>query len=165
MGTLLVGRGNKGDANDTRAVATHRKARHKYNVVETFEAGIVLAGGEVKSLRAGRASLEGSFARPRRGELYLLEAQIMPYTHAGPVVLDPRRPRKLLLKRREIRRLSARVEQRGFTLVPLKIYFRRGWAKVELALCTGKTFGDKREAVKAAEAKRHLARARLQKRR
>ena len=143
-----------------RAAVRNRKARHQYTFVERFEAGIALKGAEVKSLREGRASLEGSFARPRGGEIYLIDAQIQPYANATIDRLDPRRPRKLLLHKREIRRLIMKASQRGYTLVPVSIYFKRGLAKVELALCTGRTHGDKRQAMKEAETKRRIARAR-----
>ena len=144
-----------------KTVARNRKARYQYAILERFEAGIELKGAEVKSLREGQASLEGSFARPQGSEIFLLDAQINPYANAAPGGLDPRRPRKLLLRRREINRLAAQVRQKGFTLVPLSIYFARGLAKVELALCTGKTHGDKRQAMKEAEVKRRLAAARV----
>lgn len=141
-------------------VVRHRKARHKYAVLDRLEVGIVLTGGEVKSLREGTASLEGAFAYPRGRELFLIEAQIQPYSHQVAGLHDPRRPRKLLLHRRQIDKLIAKVAQKGCTLVPLSIYFVRGRAKVELALCTGKTGTDKRRDLKEAEAKRNLARVR-----
>jgi len=129
-------------------VVTNRKARRDFNIVDTFEAGIVLKGYEVKSLRAGMASLEGSYARVVNGEVVLIGVYIKPYERAGYEEIDPRRKRKLLLKRHEIRRLYGQTAERGFTLVPLRIYFNdRGIAKIEIGLCHGKKAYDKKEAL------------------
>lgn len=161
MGKRGQTRKSKGDGETGRkTVVRNRRARHQYRVLDTFEAGIELKGAEVKSLRAGSASLEGSFAQGWGGEIFLVDAQINPYSHDAVGRLEPRRRRKLLLHRREIRRLIDKSNQRGFTMVPLSIYFARGKAKVELALCAGKTHGDKRQAMKEADVKRQIDRAR-----
>jgi SsrA-binding protein len=139
-------------ASGRQAVASNRRARYDYEILETFEAGIVLAGPEVKSLRAGRANLRESFAVARRGEIFLQKLHISPYepaTRANPA--DPLRDRKLLLKRAEIAKLAGRVEERGLTLVPLSIYFKDGRAKVELALARGRHTYDKRAALRERE--------------
>jgi SsrA-binding protein len=142
-----------GDGGGT--VVTNRKARHQYTILETVEAGIELRGSEVKSLRAGQASLAGAYARPRGNDLYLVDAQINQYPNAHERI-DPTRPRRLLLHRRQIDKLTARTQQKGYTVVPLRLYFKDGWAKVELALATGRTYEDKRQALKEADAKRRM---------
>ena len=147
-------------ADDLRVVATNRKARHDYHILETIEAGIVLLGPEVKSLRAGRVSLSDAYARMQEGEAYLLNLHISPYDPATRFNADPRRRRKLLLHRREIRRLTGKTEERGLTLVALRIYFRRGVAKVELALARGKRQYDKRQSLARKDARREVERAR-----
>ena len=114
-------------------VATNRKARHEYDILETFEAGLVLKGPEVKSLREGKVGFQDAFGRVERGEVWLYSLHISPYEQANRYNQDPLRPRKLLLNKREIRNLVGSVEEKGLTLVPLKIYFRRGYAKVTLA--------------------------------
>jgi SsrA-binding protein len=121
-----------------RAVATNRRARHDYHIEETFEAGIVLTGPEVKSLRAGRASLAEAYGRVTDGELWVENLHIAPYSHAAERSYDPRRLRKLLLHRAEIDRLMGKTQERGLTLIPLRLYFRRGLAKLELGLGRGK---------------------------
>ncbi|MBA2848431.1 SsrA-binding protein SmpB [Thermosulfuriphilus ammonigenes] len=143
-----------------KIVCQNRKARHTYNIEETFEAGIALRGPEVKSLREGRANINEAFARIVNGEVYLYNAHISPYPHAHDVaLLDPTRTRKLLLHRHEIRRLLGKVKERGYTLVPLKIYFNpRGLAKVELALAKGKKLHDRRETIRRREEERDLRR-------
>ena len=142
------------------AVARNRKARHDYLIEETFEAGIVLTGTEVKSLRQGRATITESFAGDKEGELYLLNTYIPEYEAGGGLFNhEPRRPRKLLLHNREIRKLVAAIRRDGMTLVPLSVYFNdRGMAKVELALARGKHRYDKRAAVKDRDWKRQKAR-------
>ncbi|HDG97957.1 MAG: SsrA-binding protein [Deltaproteobacteria bacterium] len=138
-------------------VCQNRKARHDYHIEEVIEAGIELLGPEVKSLREGRASLVDSYAKIKRGEVFLYNMHITPYAHAGHVNLDPRRPRRLLLKKREIKRLIGKTEEKGFTLIPTKVYFSpKGWAKVELALAKGKRKYDKRKAIKERELKREM---------
>lgn len=137
-------------------VLENRKARHDYEILETYEAGIALKGSEVKSLREGRVDFTGSFARFQDGELYLENLYIAPYEKGSYFNPDPRRPRKLLLHKHELKKLRGRVEQKGLTLVPLKIYFNeRGWAKVLLGLGRGrkayeKRREDKKEAVRRA---------------
>jgi len=129
-----------------QVVASHRKARQFYEILEVFEAGLSLAGPEVKSLREGRASLDGCFGRHEAEELFLFNFYIPPYkfnTASGS--LDPRRTRKLLMKRSEIHRIARTLQTKGFTLVPLEVYFRRGWAKVALALARGKKGPDRRD--------------------
>jgi SsrA-binding protein len=144
---------------EEKVVATNRKARHLYHVLETHEAGLVLVGPEVKSLRAGRANLVDAYARIRRGECFLANAHISPYDQAGRENPDPRRERKLLLHKPEIRRLQGKLNERGFTLVPLRLYFKQGRAKVELALVKGKRQVDKRETIRKREEERSLRRA------
>ncbi|HHT71129.1 MAG: SsrA-binding protein SmpB [bacterium] len=141
-------------------VTTNRKARYDYFILETYEAGLALVGTEVKSLRAGRASLRDSYARAENGELILYNMHISPYQQGGYVNHEPRRPRKLLLRKNEIRKLAAMIQEKGLTLVPLKVYFNeRGWAKVELALARGKKSYDKRDDLAARDAKREIERA------
>lgn len=146
-------------ADEHKLIATNRRARHEYEVLERVEAGIVLQGPEVKSLRAGKASLTDSYASFRRGEAWLHHLHISPYPQAGRENPDPKRDRKLLLHQKEIARLEGRVAERGLTLVPLSLYFRAGRAKVELALARGRRTHDKREAIRARESDRELARA------
>lgn len=142
-----------------RTVVANRRARHDYHLEETYEAGLQLLGSEVKSLRAGRASLQDAYAKVRGGELWLVNLHISPYEQAGPFNHDPLRPRKLLLHKAEIRRLVGKVKERGYTLIPLRVYFRRGLAKVELALARGKKQFDKRADIRKREAERQIARA------
>lgn len=144
---------------DGRVVAENRKARYNYHLEETLEAGIALVGTEVKSLREGRANIAESYAEVRGGEVWLVNAHIPEYTHGNIHNHEPRRPRKLLLKRREIKRLTGAVERRGYTLVPLKLYFNdRGIAKLLLALAKGKRAVDKREDIKKRDWQRQKAR-------
>lgn len=130
-----------------------------YAVLERIEAGIELVGTEVKSVRAGRANLTGGFATVENGELVLQAVNISPYEHGNRFNHDPVRPRRLLLHAREIARLAASVSQKGLTLLPLKLYFKRNWLKVELGLCKGKKYGDKRETLKKRTAEREARRA------
>jgi len=145
-------------AEPERTVVANRRARHDYHLEETYEAGLQLVGSEVKSLRAGRASLQDAYAKVRGEELWLVNMHIAPYEQAGPFNHDPLRPRKLLLHKSEIRRLVGKVKERGCTLVPLRVYFRRGLAKVELALARGKKQYDKRADLRRREAEREVAR-------
>jgi SsrA-binding protein len=140
-------------------LATNRKARHDYHVIETIEAGIELRGTEVKSARSGEVSLPGGFARVTGGEILLEHITIATYPSGNRFNHDPERPRRLLLHRREIRRLQARVEQEGYTLVPLRMYLKHGLVKVELGVCKGKQKYDKREAILRRDADRQAARA------
>lgn len=142
-----------------KVIVTNREARHDYTLFETHEAGIELKGNEVKSLRLGQASLVDSFARTERDGIYLYNCHISPYEQAGRFAADPRRPKKLLLHKTEINRLAGQVAQKGYTLIPLKMYFKRGIAKVEIALAKGKRLYDKRETIKKREAERELRRA------
>jgi SsrA-binding protein len=142
-----------------RLVATNRRARFEYEILETVEAGISLLGPEVKSLRAGKANLSDAWAAIRGGEVYLVGAHISPYEQAGRENPDPRRERKLLLRRAEISRLAGKVAERGLTLVPLQLYFKGGRAKVELGLARGKRSHDKREAIRRREQDREMRRA------
>jgi len=142
-----------------KPVATNRKARHDYFIEDTYEAGLVLVGTEVKSIRQGRVNLQDAYAEVRNGEAWLHNMHISPYAQGGRFNPDPNRPRKLLLHRREIDRLKGLQEQKGLTLVPLSLYFRRGRAKVELGLARGKRQYDKRRAIAERESRRELERA------
>lgn len=142
-----------------RTVATNRKARHDYHIVESFEAGIVLTGSEIKSIRAGRVNLRDSYAIVRDGELWLINSHIAPYDPASRQNHEPRRNRKLLMHRHQINRLAGQVQERGYTLIPLRMYLRGGRAKIELALARGKRQYDKRETIAKREANRQIERA------
>ncbi|MCR4405716.1 MAG: SsrA-binding protein SmpB [Anaerolineae bacterium] len=142
-----------------RTVATNRKARHDYHIVESFEVGIVLTGSEIKSIRAGRVNLRDSYAIVRDGELWLINSHIAPYDPASRQNHEPRRHRKLLMHRHQINRLAGQVQERGYTLIPLRMYLRGGRAKVELALARGKRQYDKRETIAKREADRQIERA------
>lgn len=142
-----------------KIVAENRKARHNYFIHETYEAGIALTGTEVKSIRIGRANLQDSFARVDKGELLLYSMHISPYEQGNRFNHDPLRTRKLLMHRREINKLIGQTREKGFTLVPLKLYFKRGRVKVELGLASGKKLYDKRAATAARDAKREMDRA------
>jgi SsrA-binding protein len=143
-----------------KVVVTNRKAFNDYFIEEKFEAGIALKGTEVKSLREGRANLQDSYASVDDGEIFLHHCHISPYSHGNIMNHDPLRPRKLLLHRKEINKLIGRTQQKGLTLVPLRIYFTpRGHAKVELALAKGKKQYDRRETIKEREAGREVERA------
>lgn len=136
----------------------NRKARHEFNIEETFEAGIVLKGTEVKSLREGKASLQESFAYLKDGEVWLRDMYIKPYKYGSYANHDERRQRKLLLKRREIREIEKYINQKGYTLVPLKLYFKEGYAKILVGLARGKKKYDKREDIKERDTRRELDR-------
>jgi SsrA-binding protein len=142
-----------------KTIVSNRKARHEYSIVETVEAGISLMGTEVKSLREGRANLTDAYGVLEGSEVILRGLHISPYSHTSQTALDPRRARKLLLHRSEIRRLIGKVREKGLTLVPLKLYFNdRGVAKVELALAKGKKTYDKRHSIAERDANRDLRR-------
>jgi SsrA-binding protein len=143
-----------------KVVATNRKARHDYEVLDTWECGIVLTGSEVKSLRAGQVQLKDAYGEVRRGEIWLENLHIAPYQFAHEGGHEPERPRKLLLHRREIDALIGKVNEQGLTLVPLSIYFTHGLAKVQLALARGRRKYDKRQAIRAREEQREMERAR-----
>ena len=140
-------------------ICINRKARHDYIINETQEAGIVLNGAEVKSLRDGRANLKDSYGRINKGEAFLINAHISNYEPARSVNVDPTRTRKLLLHKKEIMRLMGKTKEQGLTLVPLRLYFKNGRAKVELALAKGKRTYDKRAAIREREMKREVERA------
>jgi len=141
-----------------KIISQNRKAHHDYQIQETIEAGLILTGPEVKSLRLGRANLKDSYARPKGGEVFLYEVHISPYENSPLNEQDPTRTRKLLLHKQEIRRLTAKIREKGLTLVPLRLYFLGGKAKVELALAKGKKLYDKREAIQKKDMKRETDR-------
>jgi len=142
-----------------KTVTVNRRARREYFIDEAFEAGMVLLGTEVKSLRDGRANLVDSYARVDKGQVYLVNSHISAYPAANIFNHEPTRPRKLLLHKREIARLTGKVKERGLTLIPLKLYFKDGRAKVELGLARGKKFYDKRATVKEKMVRREMERA------
>lgn len=146
-------------AEGRKLMIRNRKARHEFEILEELEAGLVLVGAEVKSLREGDASFTDAFARVDNGELWLYNLHISPYEQASIDVPDPKRPRKLLAHRREIERLAARTAERGLTLVPLDLHFTRGRAKVTLGLARGKKLHDKRETMKRKVMQREVDRA------
>ncbi|MCX7985071.1 MAG: SsrA-binding protein SmpB [Bacteroidetes bacterium] len=141
---------------EKRIVVSNRKARHDYFILETLEAGIALTGTEVKSLRQGNANLQDSFALIRNGEVWLEGMHISPYEHGTIYNHDPKRKRKLLLQKREIRKLFSKVSEKGLTLIPLSIYFKGPYAKVELAVARGKKLHDKRDTIAQREIERKL---------
>ena len=147
-------------AESRQSIARNPRATHDYHILDTWEAGLVLTGTEVKALRSGKASIREAFARVGRGEVWLEGMNITPYEQGNRWNHDPVRSRKLLLHRKEIERLIGAVEQKGLTLVPLELYFSRGKAKVKLALGRGKKVHDRREDVKRRDAEREMARAR-----
>lgn len=143
-----------------KVVSDNRQARYLYEILETYEAGIELTGTEVKSIRAGKANLQDGYGLIRNGELWLINAHISPYTSSGQYFNhEPRRTRKLLLHREQIRKLIGKVEQQGLTLVPLKMYLKRGWVKISIALGKGKKIHDKREDIKRRQDQREMQRA------
>jgi SsrA-binding protein len=145
--------------NDGQKIITeNRKARFDYHILESFEAGLVLTGAEIKSIRTGEITVNEAYVRPQGSELFLLNAYIKPYAHSGDKEYDPRRPRKLLLHRKEIAKLTRELETKGTTIVPLKIYLKSGRAKIEIALGKGKAAPDKRQDIKKREADREVAR-------
>jgi SsrA-binding protein len=144
----------------SRTVATNRKARHDYFIDETYEAGLVLTGTEIKSVRAGRVNLRDSYVQVKNGELWMVDTHIAPYEQARQGGHDPKRLRKLLMHRREIDRLERKVQEKGYTIVPLRLYLKNNkWAKVEIALARGKRLYDKREAIRKREDRRKVERA------
>jgi SsrA-binding protein len=142
-----------------KVIASNRKTRHDYAILDTVEAGIALTGTEVKSLRAGRASLVDAFAQEKDGEIYLYGLHVPEYAQGTWTNHEPRRTRKLLLNRHEIERLIGKTRETGLTLVPLSMYFSDGWAKVEIALARGKRSYDKRQALAQRDAEREITRA------
>lgn len=152
------------DNTHIKIITENRKARHDYHILDEFEAGMVLSGTEVKSLRNGRANLKDAYGRFTGDELYIHQMHITPYAFATYDNHDPLRPRKLLLHRSELKRLYGKVREKGFSLVPLRVYFKGGRAKVVIALAKGKRLYDKREAIKDRENKRELDRIKKQQR-
>lgn len=152
-------KGKKSEDGDPHVVARNRRARFEYDLIEKVEAGLVLTGTEVKSLRTGKASLEEAYADVSNNEVWLLGCDIPEYLQANRMNHKPKRPRKLLLNRSEITKLAARSNERGLTLVPLQIYFKKGLAKVEICIAKGRKSHDKREAIKKQDAKREMDRA------
>lgn len=148
------------EGEETTSIAKNRRARHDYHIIDVREAGLVLTGTEVKSLRGGKANIGDAYGIVKNGELWLLNMHISAYEKGGYANHEPDRTRKLLLHRKEIRRLIGAVEREGLTLVPLEIYFKNGVAKVALALGKGKKAHDKRDSIKEREAEREMARAR-----
>src|SRR5918995_2638290 len=140
-------------------IATNRQARHRYLFLETWEAGLVLTGTEVKSLREGKVQIKDGYAQVQNGEVWLHNVHIPPYAPASRENHEPERPRKLLMHRREIDRLIGKTREKGLTLVPTRLYFREGRAKVEISLARGKDVGDKRQAIREREMKREMERA------
>ena len=142
-----------------KVIATNKKARHDYLIEDTIEAGLVLTGSEIKSVRAGQVNLRDSYATLRNGELWLINAHIAPYKQASFQNHEPRRERKLLLHRREIGRLTGKLQEKGLTLIPLQMYLKDSWAKVQLGLGRGKKLHDKRQTLRERDDRRQMARA------
>jgi SsrA-binding protein len=157
----------KGDATSNpneKIITQNRKARHKYVILETLECGIMLVGSEVKSLRNGSVSLDEAYAKVKEGEVWLVGCDIAEYIEASHFNHQPRRPRKILMHRKEVKRFASRAFEKGMTLVPLEMHFKRGLAKIVLGICRGKQQHDKREAMKKAEVQRDIARRMMQRR-
>ena len=148
-----------GDTSGHKLIAANKRARFDYHIIETFEAGLVLTGPEIKSVRQGDVSLAQSFITSLSNEIYLLGAHINPYAFDNATEYDPVRKRKLLLNRSEIEKITSRIATKGFTCVPLQIYLKRGKAKLEIALAKGKNAPDKRDSIKERESKREIDRA------
>jgi SsrA-binding protein len=146
-------------AGGRKVIATNRRASHDYFLEDRYEAGLVLTGTEIKSIRAGKVSLQHSYVIPQRDELWLIDAHIAPYEHGSRQNHDPKRPRKLLLHRREINRLIDQVSIRGYTIVPTQLYLKDGLAKLEIALARGKRQYDKRQAISKRDSERQMERA------
>jgi SsrA-binding protein len=162
----MKGRAGKGGAEPgVQVVAQNRRARFDFAVEDSWEAGLQLTGSEVKSLRAGNVGLSDAYALPRGDELFLVQCRIGEYKQASYFGHAPLRDRKLLLKRAELDRIRGKVEQRGYTLVPLRLYFKDGWAKVEIALAKGRTHEDRRDAIEERESRREMDRAMARSRR
>ena len=141
---------------DKKVICRNRKASHEYFIDEVFEAGMALLGAEAKSLREGRANLVDSYARIKKGEIFLYNMHITPYPHAHHINLEPTRTRKLLMNKREIKRLIGKTQEKGYSLIPLSVYFLGSWVKVELALAKGKKKVDKRRTLREKEQKREM---------
>lgn len=145
-------------AEGIKVVAQNKKARHDYHIEETFETGLVLTGTEIKSIRAGKANLKESFARIQNGEVFLHNMHVSPYEQGNQFNHDPLRTRKLLMNRKEINKLIGITKEKGYSLVPLRMYLKRGFCKLELALARGKKLYDKRETLKKKDAQRDIER-------
>jgi SsrA-binding protein len=154
-----MSRQQKDGDDDIRVVTRNRRAFHDYEILDRVEAGIALVGTEVKSLRDGHANLEDAYAKLEDGEVWMLGSEIPEYAMGNRLNHKPKRPRKLLLHRREIEKFAGKASQRGFTLVPLRLYFKRGRAKVEIGVAKGKQAHDKRQSLKKADADREMRRA------
>jgi len=150
--------GNVMNSEDVKVIAVNRRARHDYSIEDTLEAGLVLTGGEIKSVRAGRVALRESYARPERDELWLEGMHIAPYEPASYDNPDPKRRRKLLLRRGELSRLIGKSQEKGLTLIPLRVYLRNGYAKIELGLARGRRQYDKRRAIAERDIEREKER-------
>jgi SsrA-binding protein len=159
-----MAKSDKSGEDDIKVVTRNRKASHEYELSDRLECGVVLVGTEVKSLRDGHCSLDGSYAKVEDGELWLVGCEIPEYAMGNRLNHTPKRDRKLLLRRREITKFAGKASERGFTLVPTAVYFKNGRAKVEIAVAKGKQSYDKRQALKKAEAGREMARAASRKR-
>ena len=157
-GKSKVGGGPRGEGG-VKVVATNRRARFDYAVEDSWEAGLVLTGSEVKSLREGNVNISDAYAQPRGDELFLMNCRIGEYKQAAHFGHAPLRDRKLLMSRAEIDRVRGKVDQRGYTLVPLQIYFKEGWAKVEIGLGKGRAHADRRDAIAERESRREMDRA------
>ena len=157
--TCVLWYGHSPMADEVKVLAANRKARFDYHILDTLEAGIVLTGAEIKSMRSGEMSISEAYVRPDRNELYLLNAHIQPYAHSGDKEYDPRRPRKLLMHRKEIDRLIKELATKGTTIVPLQVHLSKGRAKVQIGLGKGKAAPDKRQDIKKRETDREIARA------
>jgi SsrA-binding protein len=157
--TIANAMANK-EKDESRIITVNRKAYHDYEILEKFEAGIALVGTEVKSIRAGQVNLKDNYAQIDKGELWVHRMHISPYSHGGDWTNhNPVRPRKLLMHKKEIRRLIGKISQQGLTLVVLKMYWQRNWLKVEVGLAKGKKLHDKRHAIADRDVKRQIARA------
>jgi len=150
---------NKDSEDGVKIICRNKRALHEYNIFDTLECGVVLTGTEVKSLRDGSASLEEAYAKIMEGEVWMIGSDIPEYAMGNRLNHKPKRPRKLLLHRREIAKFASKASERGYTLIPLKMYFKAGRAKVDLAVARGKQFHDKRQDQKKAEAQREISRA------
>lgn len=160
-----MARNAKKDEDGIKIICRNKRAFHEYEIHETIECGLVLTGTEVKSLREGHSSLDDAYGKLDGGEVWLIGSDIPEYSMGNRMNHKPKRPRKLLLHRREIEKFAGKATQRGFTLVPLKLYFKNGRAKVELAVASGKKLHDKRESAKKADAQREIRRAMSNRRR
>jgi SsrA-binding protein len=162
---IMADNKKKDSADDIRPICRNKRALHEYTILDRLECGLVLTGTEVKSLREGSASLDDAYAKVEDGEVWLIGSDIPEYAMGNRMNHKPKRPRKLLLHRREIGKFAGKASQRGFTLVPLRLYFKRGKVKVELAVARGKQSHDKRQDQKKAEAQREIRRAMTERRR